>query len=181
MLMLSGGVVLWSLAHLLKRLSPSFRESLGAIGKGIIGVAILLSVVMMVMGYSQAEPTHFWGRHPAMVGINNLLMLIAVYLMVVSIVKSSLANRIRHLQLTAVKTWAIAHLLVNGDTASFVLFGGLLAWAVVSVILIGKAGKPALTQRPLSLLREVIALGVTLLVYGGIAMAHMKLGYPVFG
>jgi len=179
--MLSAGVVLWSLAHLLKRITPSFRESLGTVGKGMIAIAVLISVVMMVLGYQQADTTHFWGRNPAMVGINNLLMLIAVYFMVVSVVKSSLANRIRHLQLSAVKTWAIAHLLVNGDTASFILFGGMLVWAIVSVIVISKAGKPALTQRPLSLVRELLALGLTLGIFGGIAMIHMKLGYPVFG
>ena len=40
----------------------------------------------------------------------------------------------RHPMLTAVKTWAAAHLLVNGDLASVVLFGGMLAWAVVAMI-----------------------------------------------
>ena len=33
--------------------------------------------------------------------------------------------------LTGVVIWAIAHLLVNGDPASLVLFGWLGAWAVV--------------------------------------------------
>ena len=101
--------------------------------------------------------------------------------MVVSVVKSALANRVRHLQLSAVKAWAIAHLMVNGDTASFVLFGGLLAWAVVSVILINKAGEPELEKRPKSLVRELISAIVTAVVFGVIAMVHMKLGYPVFG
>jgi uncharacterized membrane protein len=68
--------------------------------------------------------------------------------MVASVSKSALTNRVRHPQLSAVKAWAIAHLLVNGDTASFWLFGGLLAWAVWTVILINKAGKSALPHRP---------------------------------
>jgi uncharacterized membrane protein len=181
MVLLIGGVVLWSLAHLFKRLAPSLRESMGAAGKGLIALLVVLSLGLMVMGYQQAQTTHLWGRHPATVGINNLLMLLAVYLMVVSFVKSALAHRVRHPQLSAVKAWAIAHLLVNGDTASFVLFGGLLIWAVLSVILIGKAGKPALPQRPLSWGREVVSLGLTVLVFGVIAMAHKGLGYPVFG
>ncbi len=181
MWILIAGIVLWSLAHLFKRLAPSLRESLGARGKGLVALAVLISVVLMVLGYQQAETTHVWGRHPATVGINNLLMLLATYLMVVSFVKSALANRVRHPQLSAVKAWAIAHLLVNGDTASFLLFGGLLAWAVATVVLIGKAGKPALPQRPLSWGREVLALGLTVLVFGVIAMAHKGLGYPVFG
>ncbi len=181
MFLLSSGVFLWSIAHLLTRIAPAFRASLGNLGKGLVAIAILISVLMMVFGYQQVETTHFWGRNPAMVGINNLLMLLAVYLMVVSVVKSALANRVRHLQLSAVKAWAIAHLMVNGDTASFILFGGLLAWAVISVILINKAGKPELEKRPTNLLRELISAVVTALLFGAIAMVHMKLGYPVFG
>ncbi|CAI8237512.1 MAG: Uncharacterised protein [Marinobacterium sp. xm-d-530] len=71
--------------------------------------------------------------------------------------------------------------MVNGDTASFILFGGLLAWAVISVILINKAGKPELEKRPTSLFRELISAVVTAVLFGAIAMIHMKLGYPVFG
>jgi uncharacterized membrane protein len=181
MFILILGVLLWSGAHLFKRLAPTLRESMGTRGKGLVALAVLVSVVLMVMGYQQAETTHLWGRHPATVGINNLLMLLAIYLMVVSVLKSALANRVRHPQLSAVKAWAIAHLLVNGDTASFWLFGGLLAWAVLTVILIGKAGKPALPQRPLSWGREAATIGLSLLVFGFIAMAHKGLGYPVFG
>lgn len=181
MLILIAGVLLWSFAHLFKRLAPSLRQSMGQAGKGFVAIAILVSVVLMVMGYSNADTVVFWGRHPATVGINNLLMLLSVYLMVVSFVKSGLANRVQHPQLSALKTWAIAHLLVNGDTASFVLFGGLLVWAVVTVIWIGKTDKIERPQRPLSLAREFIALGLSVIVFGAIAMAHMALGYPVFG
>ena len=179
--LLTAGVLLWSLAHLFKRLAPDLRARMGAAGKGLVAVLTFVSVALMVLGYQQAETSVFWGRQPMMVGINNLLVLLAVYLMVASVLKSALANRVRHLQLSAVKLWAVAHLLVNGDTSSFVLFGGLLAWAVVSVILINKAGKPELVQRPRSIVREAVVVVVTVLAYGLIGMAHTGLGYPVFG
>ena len=38
-------------------------------------------------------------------------------------------STLRHPMLVGVKTWAIAHLLVNGDLGSIVLFGGFLLWA----------------------------------------------------
>jgi hypothetical protein len=90
------------------------------------------------------------------VGINNLLMVLAIYLYAASGAKSALARKMRHPQLIAVKTWALAHLLVNGDLPSLILFGGLLAWAVVSVILINRAqrdwtppvAKPASAPEP---------------------------------
>lgn len=175
------GVALWSVAHLFKRIAPAARASMGLAGKGLVAVLVIVSLGLMVMGYQSASGAYFWGRSAAMVGINNLLMLLAVYLMVISVVRVKLNTKIRNPQLTAVKTWAVAHLLVNGDVPSFVLFGGLIAWAVVSVILIGKQdGKAPVVVRS-SASKEVIAIVATVVIYGAIAALHMHLGYPVFG
>ena len=181
MLLLIAGVALWTLAHLFKRLLPELRHKLGAPGKGILGVAILASVVMMVLGYGQAAGGVYWVRSPAMVGINNLLMLFAVYLMGAAVARSWVTGVIRHPQLTAIKSWAVAHLLVNGDTPSLALFGGLLGWAVVSVVLINKSeGNPARVVQT-SAAREVTTAVGAILAYGGISFLHIYLGYPVFG
>ena len=80
MIMLILGLALWACAHLLKRLAPQLRGGLGSSGKAIVAIAILAGVALMVMGYRSADTTVFWGRTPALVGINNLLMLLAVYL-----------------------------------------------------------------------------------------------------
>ena len=181
MAMLIAGVLLWSVAHLFKRIAPGPRANMGTVGRGLVAVAVLGSVVLMTLGYQGAESQYFWGRSPAMVGINNLLVLLAVYLMAASAGKTWITAKIRHPQLTAIKSWAVGHLLVNGDTASFILFGGLLAWAVVSVILIGKQdGKPPLSVQT-SAVREAAVGVVAILLYGAIAFAHIHLGYPVFG
>lgn len=181
MLFLILGVLLWSLAHLFKRIAPEARAKLGNTGRALVTVAILGSVALMVIGYRDAPMQFFWGRNPMMVGINNLLVLLAVYLMAASAGKTWITGKVRHPQLTAVKSWALGHLLVNGDTASFILFGGLLAWAVVSVILIGKQdGKPPLSVQT-SAVREIATGAAAVVLYGGIAWVHMHLGYPVFG
>jgi len=78
------GVALWSAAHLFKRLAPDARAQLGEPGKGIVALAVLASVVLMVIGYRLADGLFVWGRSPALVGINNLLMLFAVYLFAAS-------------------------------------------------------------------------------------------------
>ena len=79
------------------------------------------------------------------------------------------------------KSWSLAHILVNGDLPSLVLFGGLLAWAVVSVILINKQdGKPAI-EASSNAGKEIGAVLVTVVVYGGAAWLHGYWGYPVFG
>jgi len=42
--------------------------------------------------------------------------------------------RLKHPMLVGVKTWALAHLLANGDLGGMILFSSLLAWAVVDRI-----------------------------------------------
>lgn len=180
MIWLILGVLLWSGAHLFKRVAPDVRATLGDKGKGPVALMLLGSVVLMVIGYRGAEGTVFYDRSPALVGINNLLMLLAVYMFAVSGMKTRLAQYIRHPQLTGVKLWAFAHLLVNGDTPSFVLFGGILVWAVVSVIVINRQTeweKPA----PAPMKNEIRAAIGTIAIYAGLILVHKGLGYTPYG
>ena len=176
------GVALWWGAHLFKRVAPGARAGLGNAGKGLVAAGVLASVVMMYFGYGAAKETAdvWWGRNPALVGINNLLMVFAVYLYAVSGTGAVLARRIRHPQLTAVKTWAVAHLLVNGDLPSLVLFGGLLAWAVVSVIVINRAQRDWV--RPVAKPgAEWKAVAGTVVVTVVVMLVHNWLGYQPWG
>lgn len=181
MLVLILGVALWSGAHLFKRVAPDARENLGDKGKGIAAVALLASVVLMVIGYKMADSAFLWPRHPATVGINNLLMLFAIYFFAASGMKTVMGQRMRHPQLIAFKTWAIAHLLVNGDVASVILFGGLLAWAVVEVILINKQTTWTKPVATVDMKKEVIAVVASLGLYIVIAGLHYWFGYAAFG
>jgi uncharacterized membrane protein len=47
---------------------------------------------------------------------------------------------LRHPMLVAVKTWALAHLLANGDLGGMLLFGTFLAWAVYDRIAVKRRG-----------------------------------------
>jgi uncharacterized membrane protein len=179
---LGSGVLLWSLAHLLKRVAPGWRARLGSAGRPLVAVSIVLSVVLMVLGYQQAEGPLWWGRQSALVGINNLLVLIGFYMISGSIIGARISRFIRHPQLTAIKLWAIAHLLVNGDLASLILFGGLLIWAVLTVMLINRQEKsPVQEQGSIAWLREAGALSAAIVIYGLVGYAHGWLGYPVHG
>ncbi|MCZ4354219.1 NnrU family protein [Roseovarius aestuarii] len=181
MILLVLGVLLWSGAHLFKRLSPDARVNMGEKGRGPIALSILGGIVLMVVGYRMADGAVFWGRSPALVGINNILMLLSVYMFAASGAKTALARRMRHPMLGAVKVWALAHLLVNGDVPSFVLFGGMLAWAVVEMILINRANRTWTPPPPAPKRKEITAIVATVIVYGLIATAHYALGYPTFG
>lgn len=181
MALLILGVALWAGAHLFKRLAPAQRAALGDRGRGLIALVIIGSVVLMVLGYGRADGAVLWGRHPATVGLNNLLMILSVYLFAASGMKTALARKMRHPMLAAVKTWALAHLLVNGDVQSFILFGGLLGWAVIQMIKINRAAPEWTPPAPAPLKKEIMAVAGTVLVYGAIAMAHLWLGVNPFG
>lgn len=181
MTLLILGVALWTGAHLFKRLAPDARARMGGSGRAVMTVLILASMVMMYFGYKWADGPFWWGRNPALVGINNLLMVLAFYLYAASGMRTAITRVIRHPQLTAVKTWAVAHILVNGDLASFVLFGGILAWAVVSVIVINRQ-EPAWTRpAPAPVWKEGAAVVGTLVVTGLVMMLHNWLGYQPWG
>ena len=178
--MLILGVLLWSGAHVFGRIAPARRAAMGPAGRGPVALAIVAGIVLMGWGYLGANGPVFWGRTPALTGINNLLMLLSLYLFAVSGLKTRLAQYIRHPQLTAVKLWAVAHLLVNGALEDLILFGGLLAWGVVEVIILNRQTtwtKPD----PAPAKKEIRAVLGTLLIYGGFVAIHYGRGYYVFG
>ncbi|WP_319825721.1 NnrU family protein [Thalassovita sp.] len=180
MIWLVLGVLIWSGAHLFKRIAPGARAGMGDRAKGPVALALLAALVLMVLGYRMADGAVFWGRSPATVGINNLLMILSVYLFAASGLKTKATQFIRHPQLTAVKAWAVAHLLVNGTVEDLVLFGGILAWAVAEVILINRQTewtKPALSTAA----KELRAVFGTVAVYVGIVLIHKALGYIPYG
>jgi uncharacterized membrane protein len=175
------GLLLWWGAHLFKRLAPARRAAMGDAGKGLVAVGVLAGVVLMVIGYRGVEHIDLWYPPAFLTHVNNLLMLLAIYLYAASGMKTRITRVIRHPQLTAVKTWAVAHLLVNGDLASVILFGGLLAWAVVEVILINRAEpRPALNP-PAPAGKEIGAVLGAVLVMGAIGWVHNWLGVWPYG
>lgn len=180
MTLLIAGVVLWWAAHFFKRVAPGARERMGDAGKGPVALAILASVVLMVLGYRAAEFIPVWEPPAFFTQVNNLLMVLVFYLFGVGATKGLGAARIRHPQLTAFKIWAIAHLLVNGDLASIILFGGLLGWAIISVIVINKAG-PWTRPENTAFAGDAKALVIGLVLMGIVATIHVLVGPNPFG
>jgi uncharacterized membrane protein len=182
MIWLILGVALWSFAHLMKRLTPGLRARLGeGPGKGVVAVLLVLAIWAMVHGYGAADYVELWSPPEFLRHINNLLMLIAVILVNLGFSRGVMRTKMRHPMLTSVKVWALAHLLVNGDLASLVLFGGLLAWAVVEVILINRSQRAWVRPAPGPVVNDVIYLAISLGVFGVIAYIHTWLGYWPFG
>lgn len=181
MIWLILGVALWWAAHLFKRAAPGPRARLGDAGKGAVAVALLVSVVLMVIGYRQYAGPFFWAPHPALVGINNLLVLAGFYFFAASGTKAWVTTRTRHPQLIGFSLWAVGHLLVNGDMASFILFGGLLAWALVEMAVISAAEPWTPPRREVKPRKEVTTALSAVAVYFVVAAIHGWLGVWPFG
>ncbi|MFQ3183012.1 MAG: putative membrane protein [Alteromonas macleodii] len=181
MILLILGLALWFGAHVWKRVAIDHRASFGDKGKKIVVVASLVAIVLMVIGYRSADGIVFWGRNGAATGINNLLMIFAFYLFAASGKSTRITCWIRHPQLTAVLVWSLAHLLVNGATQSFVLFGGLGFWAVAEMAIINRATGQRGTYHAPPIKSEVIAVVATLVVFSIAAAIHIWLGYNLFG
>lgn len=171
------GMALWWAAHLFPVLAPGTRKAwsdrVGAgPSRGISALLILASVVLMVIGYHRADVVLLWIAPAALVHVNNLLMLIAIFLFIAGSIPSPVRRRIRHPQLAGTKLWALAHLLVNGDVASVILFGGILAWAVVAMIGANRRDGPRTDLPEVDKRGWVVHGAVTLIVFAVIVYVH---------
>jgi uncharacterized membrane protein len=180
MTLLILGLILWIVAHFFKRLAPDMRAQMGNAGKGVVAVLIIASVIAMIFGYQWAPFIPVWYPPSFMVHINNLLMLVAFFVYGMSATTGRLRGKMRHPQLVAVKIWAVAHLLVNGDLASLILFGGMLAWAVGSVILINRAEPDWQRPTPGDAKKDVLLVVITLVMFSVVAGIHIWAGVWLF-
>lgn len=180
MILLILGVILWAAAHYFKRLMPEQRAAMGDKGKGLVTVGLFVSLALMIFGYRMAEFIPVWYPPSFFTHINNLLMLVAFFVFGISATTGRLRGSLRHPQLLAVKIWAVAHLLVNGDLASIILFGGMLAWAVGSVILINRA-ETWIRPEPGDAKKDVLLVVITLVTFSIVAGIHYALGVSPFG
>jgi uncharacterized membrane protein len=182
MAMLVLGVVLWAYSHLMKRLTPGLRVQLGdKAGKAVVTVLSFAALYLMIKGYRSAEVVQLWSPPAFLTHVNNLLMLAAVVLLNMGHTRGVMPTWMRHPMLTGVKTWAFAHLLVNGDLASVILFGGILAWAVVDVVMINRMEPAWQRPAPGPVKNDLIYLAASAVLFAAIAWVHTWLGYWPFG
>lgn len=180
MALLIIGMLLWWGAHLFKRLAPQNRESLGTKGKAAVALLLLLSVVLMVVGFRGSDFIHVWAPPAMALHINNLLVLLAFYFTSPGPRKGALFYRMRHPQLFGFSLWAVAHLLVNGDLHSIVLFGGLLAWAQCERIVINRAEPDWQPGAKGSIAKDVMFLVISILLVGVVGYIHGLVGPSPF-
>jgi uncharacterized membrane protein len=178
------GLIIFIGVHLLPTfptLRQTYIDKLGELPyKIIFSVFSIVGFALIIMGKADAPFIAVWQPPQFLAMATKALMLPALILIVAAYVPSNIKQRVRHPMLMAIKLWALGHLLINGDVASMLLFGGFLAYAVIDMIRANKRSewvKPA--PKPVYMTVLVILIG--LVGYVGIAMHHMQLfGVPLF-
>ena len=180
MFLLVLGLALWALAHFFKRLLPARRAAMGDKGKGAVALALVVSVVLMVLGYRAAPFVDVWYPPEWAPHLNNLMVLIALFMMSPAPKKGRLLSGMRHPMLMGFGLWALAHLLVNGDVASIVLFGGLLIWATAEILVINRAEPRWVAPAPGSYGKDAMFFLASIVLLGVIGYIHGLIGPSPF-
>ncbi|MDP3601355.1 MAG: NnrU family protein [Bosea sp. (in: a-proteobacteria)] len=194
MLLLILGLVLFLGMHAvtMKRdLRAQLIERFGAGGyRGLYSAVSILGFLLLIYGYGLQRAAGYtivweppvWTRHLAL-----LLNLPIFILLAIGRRPSWLLSRVKHPMLLAVKIWATAHLLANGDLGSMLLFGGFLAWAVMARISVKRrpeeiARAAAMTNVAFGR-RDVIAIvaGLVLYVVFALWLHPLLIGVSVTG
>lgn len=174
MLPLILGLLLFFAIHLVPT-SPSLRagliERFGEPAYKIgFSVLSLVGFVLIVVGYHKLQimpgknPVLWdppaWTRHIAF-----LLMVPAMILLVAAFVPSRIRTAAKHPMLAAVKFWALAHLLVNGDVGSLVLFGSFLAFGVYDRISVKRRPDAVPSAAPPGIVNDVLVVAAGLALF----------------
>ena len=155
--------------------------------KGAYSVLSIIGFALICWGYGQArqQPVVLWVPPVATRHIAATLMLLSMILLVAAYVPgNAIKAKLHHPMILGVKTWALAHLLANGNLADVLLFGAFLAWAVVDFISCRKRDRAAGTVYAAGkVVPTVVTVVVGLAVYGVFVMYLHKwlIGVAVFG
>ena len=193
MMLLIIGLVAFFTIHLIPA-NPEVRKGLvERFGEGPykagFSVASLVAFAVIVMGYGKMQyyldsknpvlwEAPMWSKHLALA-----LMLVSFVCLAAAYIPSRIGAALKHPMLLAVKIWALAHLLANGDAASLVLFSSFLAYAVYDRISLKRRGDTGRSADGVPAMNDAIVIGVGTSLYLLMAFyGHPYLiGVPVIG
>ena len=186
MTILIAGILLWSVVHLFTALGVQQRgRLLDRMGsgpyRGTYSLLLILSIVLMVLGWRSTTPSVVYTPDPALRPVTLALMYVALTLFFSHRAPTDIRRVLRHPQLTGLLTWAVAHLISNGDSRSVVLFGGLGLWAIVEMIVINRRDGAWIRPEPAGMPKSLIPLAIGAVAWVLIGFLHPWIaGVPVF-
>jgi uncharacterized membrane protein len=152
MLLFLTGLIIFFALHSLPMARSLRQSALDRLGAGLYRVLFsalsLLGFALMVSGYADAPRLVIW-EPPAVMRFATLVLMLPVFvLLLATYLPGHIKAKTRNPTLLALKTWALAHLLVNGDLPSMLLFGAFLAWGVIDLINVKRSGRAAQVPQP---------------------------------
>jgi uncharacterized membrane protein len=191
MALLVLGLVLFIGTHVFVTLREPRAAVIRGIGewpyKGAIALISILGVVLIGYGfgkYRQSGWIDVWNPPHWAHYITQLLMWPASIFVVAAYIRGNIWRTLKHPMLVGIKTWAVAHLISNGDLGSIILFGSFLAWAGYDRVALKHrqdAGAPPLPVHGRR--NDVIAIvvGTVLYLLLGLVFHPLVVGRAVFG
>ena len=159
---------------------------------GVVGYRVAFSLVsiaglvLIVWGYAHYRALEWidvWSPPAFTRHITILLMLFAVIFMTAVFFPSHIKARLKYPMLASVKTWALAHLISNGDLGSILVFGTFLGWAVFARISAKRRTDEVAVIAPSGYTNDliVVLLGIVIYLALGFVFHPIFIGVPVFG
>lgn len=167
MIVLILGLLLFLGAHSVRIFAEDWREvqvaRLGLnVWKGLFSLASLLGIILIAIGFGQARsaPVVLWFPPFVLKHLASLFVLIAFVLVAAAYVPGTrIKAKVGHPMVAGVKSWAFAHLIVNGTLAGVLLFGAFLAWSMMYFRTARRRDRAAGTVYPAGTLQQdVIAV-----------------------
>jgi len=189
-----GTLVLGLAVFLATHVFVSFRDAradvIARIGlhayRALFALVSFAGLVLIILGYAQYRAhdlIQVWSPPAVMRHVTEGLMLFAVIFVTAAFIPSHIKTRLKHPMLAGIKTWALAHLLSNGDLGSILLFGAFLAWGVYARIAAKRRGDLGPQSAPVGWFNDglVVVLGIIVYLALGYAFHPAVIGVPVFG
>ena len=166
------GLVLFLGIHSVSVFAPAWRDQQVAqrgegAWKGLYAIVSLIGFGLLVYGYGVARqsPVVLYTPPTALRHLTLLLMLPVFSLLLAAYLPGRIKTAAKHPMLLATKLWALSHLLVNGNLADVLLFGGFLAWAVADRISLKRRVARAVPGAPAGAMNDVIVVAGGLALY----------------
>jgi len=167
------GLIVFIGAHVFVTMRAQRAAAIARIGegpyKGLMALVSLVGIILIGYGFGAYRASGYivvweppaWTRH-----VTVALMWPATVCVVASYSRGNIWRKLKHPMLVGVKTWAVAHLISNGDLGSIILFGAILAWAVYDRITLKRRTDPGAPPIPVRGTRnDIIAVVIGTLLY----------------
>lgn len=188
---LIAGLVLFAGGHLVSAARDLRGRLIAAMGatpfKIVYSIVAFAGIILMGYGFARYRAEGWidiWLPPPYLKHLSALLVWFSVVMVAAAYARGHIYRVLKHPMLAGVKLWAVAHLLVNGDLGSIILFGGILVWAAIDRISLKyrtDPGAPPLPQGGWG--NDAVAVGIGTVVYLLLAFVFHPavIGVKVFG